>query len=154
MTIGITAFRRSLDIVYRRKQPIAIVIAGTKDRITWLKFTLTYLSETFPIAMLREKMMENARISFLPEASSVCRCRLSPMSPCNQCFGWFRFSSESSRSFLLGSAQKTAEEPNQLQIMWMALKKNGYLKLTLLNAALFSKVTPTLLASHSKSQIL
>jgi len=39
-------------------RPKAMVAAGTRERITWLKFTDTCRRETLPMAMLREKITE------------------------------------------------------------------------------------------------
>lgn len=42
--------------------------------------------------------------------------------------------------------------PTVLQIIWMADKVNGYVKLTVLKAALLSRVMPMLLRNHQLSQ--
>ena len=43
--------------------PNAMVAAGTRLRITWLKFTETRRRETLPMAMLREKTMEKRKMA-------------------------------------------------------------------------------------------
>ena len=70
---GMTAFRLAMDTGFFSIMPMPMVKAGTSDRITWLKFTETYRSETFPMAMLSEKMTENPKMYFRPLASSSLR---------------------------------------------------------------------------------
>lgn len=42
--------------------PMTMVTTGTNDRITWLKFTETWLRLTLPTATFRENMTEKKRI--------------------------------------------------------------------------------------------
>jgi len=45
-------------------------------------------------------------------------------------------------------------DPRKLNSMWTPLKKNGYWKSTLAKAALFRRVTPTLLMVHNINHML
>jgi len=70
MTIGMTAKILFIEICFFKKRPIIIVTAGTRDRMTWLKFTETLLRDTLPMAIFKEKITENPSIYRLPMSSS------------------------------------------------------------------------------------
>lgn len=72
-TTGSTANCRLFEISFFNIKPIAIVNAGTRLRMTWLKLTETYLSDTLPTAMFKLNMMENNQVNVVSLSDKVFR---------------------------------------------------------------------------------